>query len=82
MSVEALSVSEAKASFSSLIQQVCDNGDFFIIKKRGKPVARIVPVAAGGSPKAAGSLARYAKKGVVEEGAFEAAMAVKHASAR
>ena len=41
-----ISVKEARAKFSSLLNQVMD-GDEVIIRRRGKEIARLVPPASG-----------------------------------
>jgi len=39
-------VAEAKRRFSDLLGQVADCGETFVISRRGRPVARLVPYAA------------------------------------
>ena len=42
--MKAVSVAEAKAGLSELLAAVAYRGDSFVIAKRGKPMARLVPV--------------------------------------
>jgi prevent-host-death family protein len=44
MSQRAVSVAEAKRSLSELLSRVASRGESIVIAKRGKPVARLVPV--------------------------------------
>jgi prevent-host-death family protein len=51
-----ISVAEAKRSFSDVIGAVKHTGELFIVEKRGRPVAAIVPlemVTGGANPKGA-----------------------------
>lgn len=82
MSQAVLSLSEAKATLSSVIQRVDDYGESVIIKRHNKPVARIVPFAHSAKEPLAGSLSKYAKRGISEEGALAEAMVNKHAANR
>jgi len=43
MSCQQIGAFEAKTHFSKIIDQI-EKGDEFLITKRGKPVARIVPI--------------------------------------
>lgn len=42
MSNEKIGAFEAKTHFSQILEKI-ENGDEFIVTKRGKPVARIIP---------------------------------------
>lgn len=44
MGQRAVSVAEAKRSLSELLSRVAYRGESIVIAKRGKPVARLVPV--------------------------------------
>jgi len=41
---KALSITKAREEFSSLVAQVRDQGDIFIINRHGEPAAAVVPV--------------------------------------
>lgn len=41
---KALSISQARDEFSSLVAQVQDQGDVFIINRHGKPAVAVVPI--------------------------------------
>ena len=82
MAAKAVSVSEAKATLSSIIQSVERDGTTYLVRHRGRPVARIMPLAGGAEHKAAGSLAKYANPSVNEEGAFAEEAVKKHAADR
>jgi prevent-host-death family protein len=61
--VKKASITEAKNNLSALIDSV-RGGSPVLIVDRGRPVARIEPVGAGGGPDE-GRLARLAREGVV-----------------
>jgi prevent-host-death family protein len=42
--MRAVNVSEANQRFSQLIKEVESGGDGFVIMRRGKPIARLVPL--------------------------------------
>ena len=45
MATRTMPITEVKASLLQLVTEVGDTGDEIIITRRGKPVARLVPVA-------------------------------------
>lgn len=54
MTVTTVNIHEAKTQLSQLLQRI-SLGEEVIIAKAGKPIARLVPFAAGPKPRAAGS---------------------------
>lgn len=78
MGQRAVSVAEAKRSLSELLSRVAYRGESIVIAKRGKPLARLVPIAPQGRP----SLADV--RGWLEDtdpffAAMEAITAARHA---
>jgi prevent-host-death family protein len=51
-----VNVYEAKTQLSRLLEQV-ENGDEVIVARAGRPIARLVPYAAGGKPRRLGAYA-------------------------
>ena len=45
----SLNVAEAKAKLSELLARVADDGESILITRRGKPMAKLVPVGTGES---------------------------------
>jgi len=41
--MQAKNIHEAKTHLSSILAQVCDDGESFLICKNGKPIADLVP---------------------------------------
>jgi len=48
MTERAISVAEAKKRFSDLLGRVAYGCETFVIARRGRPIARLVPLARGG----------------------------------
>lgn len=48
--VRVIGVRELKAHASAVLREVCETGAEFIISARGRPVARIEPLASGDLP--------------------------------
>ncbi len=48
MTERTISVAEAKKRFSDLLGRVAYGGETFVIARRGRPVARLVPLDGGG----------------------------------
>jgi prevent-host-death family protein len=46
--MQTINVSEFKAKCLALLDEVARNGEGIVILKRGKPVARVVPVSGDG----------------------------------
>lgn len=51
---------EAKTNFSALLQRV-EQGEQILITRRGKPVARLIPIAAAGKKKGSAAMERLRK---------------------
>ena len=76
----AILATEAKRSFGSVLDRV-SRGEAYTVVRRGKPVARIVPMDYHAPESQFGTLAAYAdaERREREEGAFAQAMEAKHA---
>lgn len=75
----AILATEAKRTFGSVLDHV-SRGDVYTVMRRGKPVARIVPMDYGSQNGQFGALASFAdtQKQSLEADAFARAMEAKH----
>ncbi len=64
------SISQTKNQLSALIVQV-RHGEKVVITDRGRPVARLMPIAAEESEAASGGLALLERKGIIRRGRSE-----------
>jgi prevent-host-death family protein len=69
------SITEAKNNLSALIDGL-KGGSPVLIVDRGRPVARLEPVTAGGEPDHEGRLSRLIREGVVRPGRVSASRAL------
>ena len=75
----AILATEAKRTFGNVLDRVSE-GDVYTVMRRGRPVARIVPMDYRFEDGQFGALAAYAdpNKRELEEGAFARAAEAKH----